>query len=271
MSYDEEVPRVRRGDSGRERRPHPTGGGAFGPSTQWTRDTSVHAASVFVTPGPTRWASLAVWVALLVFPALMACAIRQYPGGSWTDRGAIGYSVTTNFWSDLLRTTALNGQPNPGAPCAQAAMVSLSVSLPCFFLLVSAILRTQHRLGTWVRSLGIFAGLAAVGVVLMPSDRFPDAHGIAISVAAPSGILAVGMAVWGFGSVQPRARLPWALGVALLVAASANAVQYGRQFWLGSVPWPYLPLLQKAATLLLVTWMASVTHLFSQRLKRGSL
>ena len=34
------MPRVRRLDSGRKRRPHPTGGGAFDPLTQWTRGTS---------------------------------------------------------------------------------------------------------------------------------------------------------------------------------------------------------------------------------------
>lgn len=43
ITDDEGVPWVRRGDWGRKRRPHPTGGGVFGPSTPWTRGTCAGA------------------------------------------------------------------------------------------------------------------------------------------------------------------------------------------------------------------------------------
>jgi hypothetical membrane protein len=48
----------------------------------------------------------------LGFIVLTALAMLVYPGGTASDATTRGYSFFTNFFSDLGRTQARNGEPN---------------------------------------------------------------------------------------------------------------------------------------------------------------
>src|SRR5262245_61394697 len=59
----------------------------------------------------SKAAAFAVPVLLTAFVGLYLAAAWQYPGGTWEEPTRVGHSFLFNYYCDLMRPVALNGQP----------------------------------------------------------------------------------------------------------------------------------------------------------------
>ncbi len=199
--------------------------------------------------GVTLRRALASCVGLFV--VLEAAAMALYPGGTWWEPGARGHRFWQNFLCDLSWRVALDGQDNRlGSLLSQAAMLVLVAGFVPFWVLVGG------AGARGVRVLGIASVLGTAAVTLMPSDRFGSMHGVAVMVAAGTGLAASVLAARG--QLRRGLVLEGCLGLAVLGAAAIDLALYVRTFSAGG-PGPLaLPALQKVALLLLLAWMGVV-------------
>jgi hypothetical protein len=116
----------------------------------------------------------------IFFVVLTAIAMFFYPGGTASDPTTRGYSFFTNFFSDLGRTQARNGQPNPIAvPLFFIALSGAGVALIAFFVAFARFFtrtrldRALTMLGTLV---GIIAGLCFIGIAFVPANLNSALH-----------------------------------------------------------------------------------------------
>jgi hypothetical protein len=113
-------------------------------------------------------------IGCILFVILSAVAMLFYPGGSASDPTIRGYSFFTNFFSDLGRTQARNGQPNaPAAILFFIALTFAGAALIAFFIArVRFFKRTRldqilARIGSLI---GIVAGVCFIGVACAPAN-----------------------------------------------------------------------------------------------------
>ena len=185
----------------------------------------------------------------------MAVAARLYPGGTWCDPQAPGYDLWRSFFCDVLHVRGLNGLPNPGAPFARAALVSIAAAFVPFWFALPFAMKLGARLTAAVRSFGAASATASLVVALAPSDRFPQLHQTAVLSATSAGIAAALLALQGVKAAPGSARALHALAWAALLTAALDAGLYAAQL---SDPAPCalaLPALQKLAAGLIVAWM----------------
>jgi hypothetical protein len=206
-----------------------------------------------------RLNSVAIAGAVVAFGGLEAAAMRAYPGGTWWDPTSRGHRFWENFLCDLEWRVALNGEPNPGAPFARAAMLLLLLGLLPFWVAVPRLIRgTFERSRFAVTALGLVSTAATVAVVLMPSDRFGALHGALVLVAGVPGLTAAALAVRGLALGEPHPRVTAWLGGAVLAAAFVDFVLYASHFATHTNGTPLGAALQKVALVLLLAWMLAV-------------
>src|SRR5262245_45132091 len=81
-----------------------------------------------------RAVAIAVPVLLVLFVTLYVAAAIAYPGGTWEEPSRTGHSFLFNYYCDLMRPVALNGQPNAlGAALAEWGQLILALALGPFF------------------------------------------------------------------------------------------------------------------------------------------
>ncbi len=192
--------------------------------------------------------------ALGLFILALLAAMVSYPGGSWTVPGARGFSLARNFWCDLLRSQAINGADNGTSKLfASLAFAALGVGLWPYWWVAACLLPGSRR--RLVSRLGTASAACLAGMTLLPSDRFAIAHGV---VALAGGFLGICAAAWSVAARLPGeqtfAARRSAGGLALLFAA-ANAVLYVHVAYLKGAETVAQPIVQKLATLFLLTWM----------------
>ena len=194
--------------------------------------------------------------ALLGFVGILWLATLVYPGGSWLrPHGGSGFSWLENYWCDLLRRPAHNGEVNDRAVTfATLSFVMIGLSLAPFWLEVSRLLSAGQA--RFVRVAGLISSVATACVALVPSDRFPLLHAPVVLSAGGLGF-ACGCLV-SLQALKQSRRMPKFAGfsVLLVTAAAANLVQY---VWVAYFDGPntvVLPTVQKLATLALVGWIA---------------
>jgi hypothetical protein len=200
-----------------------------------------------------RAAAFAVPLLLLIFVGFYAAAAVAYPGGTWEEPSRLGHSFLYNYYCDLMRPVALNGQPNPtGAMLAELGQLVLALALGPFFWVAPRVFPERPRLGRLVRVLGVIASAAGVGVVLMPSWRFGQTvHGIMLlvcAVPAVTGLVCVMVGTW----TVPLLR---GLGAALVVTMLMTIGIFVRQMMLGTETTFGLAPLQRIDFALALTWM----------------
>lgn len=123
-----------------------------------------------------RW----VFINCGLFVLLTVIAMLTYPGGTYTDRTTIGYNFFRNFFSDLGRVTAPNGQANTVSMILFfAALSTTGVGLIFFFLAFCNFFKTD-RIAKAVSFIGTISGIASglffVGIASAPYDLFLDIH-----------------------------------------------------------------------------------------------
>jgi hypothetical protein len=184
----------------------------------------------------------------------MVIAAVRYPGGTWCDPRAPGYQLLESFFCDVLHERGLNGSPNPGAPWARAALVSIGLGFAPFWWSIPWTMGLTPRRGSLVRVLGVASALASVAVALAPSDRMPWLHQIAVLTASGAGVAAAVLAstsrTRGHGSRALRL-VAWGA----LLTAALDAGLYLVQVLEPQPCGIALPALQKLAAAFILTWM----------------
>jgi hypothetical protein len=199
--------------------------------------------------------ALVAWVS--AFVALIVPAMALYPGGTWWDPDAVGHRFWSNFLCDLEWRTALNGTPNPvGARLAEGGMFALVLAFVPFWPLAARLFADRARLAATVRALGWTSVLGMFAVALMPSERFGALHGVAVVIAGLPGLSAAVLAA--AGQLLARRTLPAAIGAAMVAFAIVDFVLYVHTMLHGGPGPLVLPVAQKLALLLLLSWMLVV-------------
>lgn len=221
----------------------------------WVRGR-IHVASGLATIG------------LAIFVVTLPLAVVAYPGGSWENPGAIGFQPFVNYWCDLMRTTALNGAPNPiAAVLARIAFGALAASLSAYWW-VAASLLASPSLARWGAASGTVSAVGVALVAVFPYETQRLLHSMTTLSAGGFGFAAAVFMV--VGNVQsPRAHVSrWrhAWGASLVMAAMVNILVYVDIVARGDRDSAILPMAQELGTVFLVLWM--VTTLLEAR--RGS-
>jgi hypothetical membrane protein len=114
------------------------------------------------------------------FVVISVVAMFFYAGGNLNDPQAAGYRFFSNFFSDLGRTVAHNGQPNTSSAILFLVALTLAgLSLILFFLSVPRLVATNWF--TWLLALagsaaGALSGIGFIGVAVNPADVRLAAH-----------------------------------------------------------------------------------------------
>lgn len=217
---------------------------------------------------PTRWPA-SHWLAHVAGAGWLTClgmAWWRYPGGSWAEADAAGFAPWRNYWCDLMRQLAWNGEANVvGARWGVAAFALLGLASLGLFLGAAALLAPGPA--RRVRVGGALAALAVLAVAFVPYETYRNAHavssllaGLGVAVATIETVLRS----WRLDVVGLVARLA---GATFLVAALANLAVYLPLVVAGGGESDAMPVIQKLATLALVLWLPSI--LAAARRARG--
>jgi hypothetical protein len=206
-----------------------------------------------------RWWCWVTLGALMLFVAAMFAAAELYPGGSWTDPGAQGFSWLRNFWCDLLRSRAINGADNGlGKQLASIGFAALGAALWPYWWVAASVLTAKRKRS--VTLLGMVSAACLGAMAFLPSDRYPVLHGV---VALGGGLLGIACA-WVCVATrlprEPRSSLRRASGVAALGLAVLNATLYVYVAYGGGDETVAQPFVQKLATAALLVWMLSTVR-----------
>lgn len=202
--------------------------------------------------------------ALALFVVSMTAAMALYAGGSWLTPSAAAHSFWENFWCDLVREPAHNGQPNArAAQLATLGFTALAAALAPFWLELSRLLQPGPR--RFVRFAGVAGALATAAVALVPSDRYPTWHAPFVLTAGVLGLsCGVVCAGWALRH-RAEARLFAASSVVLLALALLNLALYIAVVYVRPAETIVLPASQKLATLALLVWMVAGLRVSASR------
>ena len=145
-----------------------------------------------------------------LFFSLYTIAALSYPGGSYRDPNAPGFSFFYNYWCDLLHTIAKNGAPNPGHRFGLAALLVIVPTLGAFWHVVALHYESERRLVLATRSFGYASALLTLVLVTPLHDR-------AVELGGGLGLVAFGAALAG---LKKAGHLRLALGGAAAVLLS---------------------------------------------------
>ena len=133
-------------------------------------------------------------LAVLIFIVFTIAAMLIYPGGTFENPGATRYIFFKNFFSDLGRTIAPDGQTNMlAAALFFLALSSAGVGLILFFVTMPGLIlgpvigKALSILGS---AAGIVAGFSFIGVAFTPTDLYSAAHGDFVQMAFVSFLIA---------------------------------------------------------------------------------
>ncbi len=146
----------------------------------------------------TSWRGVLFLLAMagcLQFVVLSTVAMVFYPGATYSDNSTTGYSFTQNFFSDLGRTAAHDGDPNTVSMVLFIVALSLAgLALIVFFLAVPphfAENRTARRLSSIGSTVGVISGLGFIGIAAVPADVNLTVHRLFVYIAFTGFLLVV--------------------------------------------------------------------------------
>jgi len=120
-----------------------------------------------------------------------------YPGGTFTDETTVGYNFLRNFFSDLGRVTAPNGQPNTVSMILfLTALTIVGIGMVLFYIAFRDFFKND-KTGSWVSLIGtivgVVSGLCFIGIAFAPYDLFFDIHYQLVFWAFRTFLVAVGI------------------------------------------------------------------------------
>jgi hypothetical protein len=203
-----------------------------------------------------------VLAGVLGFVALVGAAATRYPGGTYCDPRAPRYQLWGNYVCDLTQPTTPGGRDNTASvPRARAAFVVIALGMAPFWWLVGGL--AGGRIGIVVRLFGPLSAAATIAVALAPSRRWPWLHVTTVFTASIPGLVAavsgvVGLLIATRGSPSRGLRLAAVLGTVTMLLAFVDAAGYGYVVAAGISCTPWLPAVQRLASLALLAWMVTV-------------
>lgn len=209
------------------------------------------------------WA-IAAWSLSLAGTVLLLASMRAYPGGSCSVPHASAHDLLRNYFCDLIRPVAHNGEPNDsGMRLGQLGMILTGLSFVPLFVLLPRLF-PDYRLGAAIRSFGVLAAVLLPTVACTPSNVHPWWHTGAIAITGLPGSLAIAASAAGILSVRKRYPRLALLTIGVFAASFVTAVLYLVTF---IATWPdawALPTAQKVAWVALIAWSAAATRVASE-------
>jgi hypothetical protein len=140
---------------------------------------------------------LFVFIGCGLFVLLTIAAMLTYPGGTFTDETTVGYNFFLNFFSDLGRVTAPNGQPNTVSMILfLIALTIVGIGIVLFNIAFRGFFKSD-KTGSWVSLVGTIVGIASglcfIGIAFAPYDLFFDIHYQLVFWAFRTFLVAVGI------------------------------------------------------------------------------
>lgn len=207
-------------------------------------------------------------LALSICSAALAAASWMYPGGSWTELDAHGFSLLRNFWCDLLRSHAINGRDNFWSKqLASLGFAALGLGLWPYWAVAASLLQAGRR--SRVRLMGFVSAGCLLLTALLPSDRHPVLHGVVALGGAALGMLGAIACVSARLPGEARYSLRRTSGWAALSLALLNALLYVHVAYVAGTETLLHPSVQKLATAALFVWILSTVRLASSRLRQS--
>lgn len=166
-----------------------------------------------------------------LFVLLTVIAMFTYPGGTYTDGTTVGYNFFHNFFSDLGRVNAPNGQPNTVSMILFfTALTITGVGLVFFFIAFRQFFKTSQTWGSLLGTIiGVASGLCFVGIACVPYDLNLDVHYQLVFWAFRTFLFAVGIYAYVIfrQDVYPR-RYGWIfVAFAVCLAAYIGLLEFG--------------------------------------------
>ena len=187
-----------------------------------------------------------IWILIpifgsLVFIALYIIAAFFYPGGSETNKTAIGYSLTNNYWCNLLNDSAINGQQNTAKPIAVTAMIILCLALSTFWIFFPRQIRTGKIQMHIIQTSGTAAMLCSLFLLTNIN------HDLVVNVASSLGFIAtIGALICLY---QAKWNWLFAFGIFNIILVGLNNYLYYTKGMM-----IYLPVVQKISFLSFLVW-----------------
>jgi len=182
---------------------------------------------------------------VLSFFLLYAVSAVLYPGGSQGDLRQPGFSLFHNYFCDLLRPIAYNGQPNTGRGVGLVAMALVAPTLALFWHFVVRLFPTQ-RLFVMTTRMGGYVSALATLLLVTPF------HDSAVEIGGAFGLIAFFSTLMAL----PREKhgVLFAAGLAAAIVSSVCLF-----IWRSGLGLPALAGLQKLAFALFLTWVCAAS------------
>ncbi len=189
----------------------------------------------------------AIIIAITISVLLLVIATLYYPGGSQADKNSIGYVWKNNYLSNLFGAKAINGAPNPSRFWAAPGMLFLCIGFALFFLEFSKKIPAK--------------GAAAIvkycgsGAMLFAFLAVTPLHDIMVTIAVTLALLSIFyITVFVFKSKLTAFKILCVICLAIFYICTY--IYYTSTYLV------YLPVLQKTALLISITWVLSL-HYFT--------
>jgi hypothetical protein len=162
-----------------------------------------------------------------------------------------GFSLTRNYWCNLLNETCLNGQPNQGRPYALAGMLFLALTMSGFWWINAKYLPLSRKQS----SIMLWSGIPAAAVMIFIFTGFHD------QVINLSGLMAIPAFYYLLVGLRKKGwhgLMAWGIVNIALVLLN-NFLYYTPGFL------TYLPVVQKISFLSFLLWFAAVSFQHNQK------
>jgi hypothetical protein len=187
-----------------------------------------------------------ILLGIIISLLLLLVATLYYPGGSQQDKNSIGYNWKNNYLSNLFEVKAVNGLENGSRHWAMAGMLFLCASIALFFIEFPKKIPSKGA-AKIIRYCGVGAAIFAFLAVT-------PYHDTVITIA--STLALINMFYITVSAFKSKLHLFGILSVVCLLAAyGCNYVYFTRSYV------EYLPLLQKIALVITITWILSLQYL----------
>lgn len=126
---------------------------------------------------------------ILIFIILYIISTQYYPGGSYTDHTSRGFDWYANYWCDLIREPAKNGETNTARPLALTAMFILCFSLAFFWYYLPKVF-SSYKYNRFINYTGITS-------MILSFFLFTEIHDAILQLAGALGMLALLISIKG--------------------------------------------------------------------------
>lgn len=185
-----------------------------------------------------------IWISfsgICIFVLLYYISASLYPGGSWAQKNAAGFSWLNNYFCDMLDEKAKNGQYNSARPVAVISWLVLCLSLSVFWYLIPALLSISANGKRIIQVCGITA-------MFIASFLFTSLHDIVTHLSGLFGFIALGVTFSGL--YKSGLGGFFYTGLFCMVLMGLNYY-----IMLGNVFSNSLPVIQKITFLLVLLWI----------------